>query len=93
MRACLAILGVTASLAFAPPANAKEITENIYWSVPRSELSIARLRLGLGPKSSKATCKYYWSILKRGGSVHVKVIGAGGELLSAFHVTRDKCRT
>ena len=93
MRAHLAILGGTALLAFASPVQAKDITESIHWSVPRSELSIARLRLGLGPKITRAACRYYWSILKRGGSVRVNVIGAGGELLSAFHVTRDKCRT
>jgi hypothetical protein len=93
MRTHLAILGATALLAFASPAQAKDITESIHWSVPRSELSIARLRLGLGPKITRAACRYYWSTLKRGGSVRVNVIGAGGELLSAFHVTRDKCRT
>jgi hypothetical protein len=93
MRACLVILSMTTLLTFGSPAQAKDITETLHWSIPRSQLGIARLRLGLGPKITRAACRYYWSTLKRGGSVRVNVIGAGGELLSAFHVTRDKCRT
>ena len=80
------------ALACALPADAKVITQNIHWSVLRSELSIARVRVTAGPKITKAACRFYGAILKNGETVHVNIIGAGGERITSFHVTGDKCR-
>jgi hypothetical protein len=93
MKLSLPIAAIIIALGFAAPAKAKDVTENIRWSVQRSELSITRLRLGVGPKIYRAACKSYSRIVNGGGTVHVNIIGAGGELITAFHVTKDKCKS
>jgi hypothetical protein len=93
MRACLTITALTGLLAFVQPVQARDVTATIHWNIQRSELSITRLRLMVAPKINRAACKSYWNILKSGGSVNVKIVGAGSELITSFHVTRDKCKT
>jgi hypothetical protein len=93
MRPSLSVVAAVAMIALAIPVKAKDVTQNIRWNVQRSALSIARIRVSLGPKISKAACKSYLNILNGGGTVHVNIIGAGGERITSFHVTRDKCRT
>jgi hypothetical protein len=92
MKSVLIVVGVVLVAELAMPAAAKDITQNIHWSIQRSELSISRVRVTVGPKVANAACKYYGSVLKSGGTVHVNIIGAGGERITSFHVTKAQCR-
>ena len=93
MRICFPVVLWTVMLGSSVAVEAKDITENIRWNVQRSELSITRLRLSVGPKIYKAACKSYWNSLRSGGAVHVNIIGAADELITSFDVTRDKCKS
>jgi hypothetical protein len=92
MKASFATAVLIATIGSVVSAEAKDVTANIHWSVQRGELSITRLRLYVAPKITRAACKSYWNLLKSGETVHVNIIGAGDELITSFHVTRDKCK-
>ena len=91
MKLRLAMI-VFAIAGYSTCVNAKDITQVVKVSIQKSELSITRLRLYLGPKINQLACKSYGNILRSGGTVHVKITGAGDELITTFHVTKDKCK-
>jgi hypothetical protein len=92
------LLLATALLASSLPAAAKETVVTISWAgVQRSELSISRMRVVLFPRVRRAVCDSYrrgtmpGQVLKSGGTVRVVFRGAGGDILTSFSITRDKC--
>ncbi len=78
-------------LAIAAPAAAKTIDIPVHWSVAKGELSIARLRLHVGPKLRKEICAKNRAFLRAGNTIRVTIYGAGNETITTFTYTKSDC--
>ena len=89
-----AVLSLLSLLVFAipSPVAAKTIDIPVYWSIQKGELSIARLRLYLGPKIRKEMCAKNGAALRAGNTIRVIIYGAGKELITTFTYTKRDCQ-
>ena len=67
------------------------MTIPVHWTVQKNELSIARLRLMLGPKLRKDICAKAASYLRAGNTVQVILYGAANTVLTTFTYTKRDC--
>jgi hypothetical protein len=73
--------------------SAKEILVPVHWPTwTKGELSIARMRMALGPKIRKEVCRSFAGSLKAGNTVKVVFYGAGKEVLTSFSYRHSHCK-
>lgn len=87
-------LVLLALLIFATPSSllAKTIDVPVHWSIQKGELSIARLRLYVGPKLRKEVCAKNGATLRAGHTIRVTIYGAGNDKITTFTYTKRDCQ-
>jgi hypothetical protein len=89
--AAVALLGFLVVTSPTPVA-AKTIEVPVHISVQKSQLSIARFRLGYGRRLRRDVCAQMGAALRAGNAVHVTVYGASNVVITTFTYTKRDCQ-
>jgi len=87
-------LALIVSLVFAAPSPlaAKTIDVPIHISVQKTQLSMARFRLGFVRRLRQDVCAKMGSSLRAGHTVRVTVYGAANVVITTFNYTARDCQ-
>ena len=91
LAAAVALIALATS-AILSPITAKTIEVPVHISVQKTQLSIARFRLGYGRRLRQEVCAKMGNALRAGNTVHVTVYGASNVVISTFTYTKRDCQ-